>query len=69
MVKKDNPPIPKESSEKSNIDCPHCFAHISHAEVTEERHGVRTSAERLNTISIRITTALHDTFARNARKR
>ncbi len=22
------------------IHCPHCFAHISHVEVTEERHGV-----------------------------
>ena len=40
MAKKDLPPILKESGEKPTIDCPHCFAHISHVEVIEERHGV-----------------------------
>ncbi len=33
----------KDKGEESNtltIDCQHCFAQISHVEVTEERHGV-----------------------------
>ncbi|MGB8218665.1 MAG: hypothetical protein WCE94_15310 [Candidatus Methanoperedens sp.] len=30
----------KVADEKPTIDCPHCFAQISHVEVTEERHGV-----------------------------
>ncbi len=40
MVNKDVPPIIKGSGEKATIDCPHCFAQISHVEVMEERHGV-----------------------------
>jgi|GEM_PF-1263741 len=40
MVKKDPPPILKVIGERPTIDCPHCFAQISHVEVTEERHGV-----------------------------
>jgi len=40
MVKKNLPIILKGSGEKPTIDCPHCFAHISHVEVVEERHGV-----------------------------
>lgn len=28
------------AGEKPTIDCPHCFAYISHVEVIEERHGV-----------------------------
>jgi len=40
MVKKNLPIILKGSGEKPTIDCPHCFAQISHVEVTEERHGV-----------------------------
>jgi len=40
MVKKNLPIILKGAGKKSTIDCPHCFAHISHVEVMEERHGV-----------------------------
>ncbi|MFZ2411568.1 MAG: hypothetical protein WAW23_08365 [Candidatus Methanoperedens sp.] len=29
----------KKITEKPTIDCPHCFAQISHVEVVEERHG------------------------------
>lgn len=39
MFKKDLPPILKGSVEKPTIHCPHCFAHISHVEIIEERHG------------------------------
>lgn len=38
MVKKDLLPFLKESGEKPIVDCPHCFAQISHVEVVEERH-------------------------------
>ncbi len=40
MVKKDIPPILKGSGGKPTIDCPHCFAQISHVEITEEQLGV-----------------------------
>jgi len=40
MVKKNLPIILTGSGEKPTIDCPHCFAHICHVEVVEERHGV-----------------------------
>ncbi|MBU4223086.1 MAG: hypothetical protein KKA10_15960 [Euryarchaeota archaeon] len=66
MVKKDLTPILKGSGEKPTIDCLHCFAQISH------RNSGRAAwchEHRLNTISTRITTGLHDTSARNARKR
>ena len=39
MVEKDLTPILKGSVEKPTIHCPHCFAHISHVEIIEERHG------------------------------
>ncbi len=37
----------KAADEKPTIVCPHCFAQISHVEVTEEKHGVLNIGEEV----------------------
>jgi len=73
MVKKDLQPILKESGEKPTIDCPHCFAHIRHVEVVEERHGIMNiggeieSTILLPTMPGRDRRSGHDTRSRASR--
>lgn len=69
MVKKDLLPIPKKSGEKPAIHCPHYFVHISHVEVAEERHGGMKIGGEIEYDLNSNNNGLHDTFARNAKKR